>query len=140
MDTLNKFVSFYTDLASMRAEELASIYSQDVTFIDPIGKHQGIASVEAYFSKLLENAKHCQFTIQSKMTTNSGEHLVVWTMEYKTPKMNKGNIIKVEGLTLLKIRKDKISFHRDYFDLGQMIYENVPLLGRIIKRIKRSLS
>jgi hypothetical protein len=139
MDALEKFSSFYTDLASMRIEELASIYSDDVIFIDPIAEHVGLSAVEGYFARLLENAKYCQFEIHSQLHATNSQCMVTWTMEYKTPRMNKGKAIKVDGLTILTLKKDKIVFHRDYYDLGQMVYENVPLLGRVIKMIKRKM-
>lgn len=124
----------------MQVSELSSIYSDDVVFIDPIAEHKGIVAVEGYFSRLLHNAKYCQFVIHSKDQTTDGNFVVNWTMSFTSTKMNKGKPIDVDGLTVLKLSNNKIVFHRDYYDLGQMIYQNIPILGRIIKRIKRSLS
>lgn len=150
MDAIKKFESFYVDLESMKVEELADIYSNDVVFIDPIAAHSGIMSVKAYFTKLLRNAKNCDFAIQSidKISPRDKEesnatailaYSVTWKMTYATSGINKGKPIHVDGITQLKIKNNKIIFHRDYYDLGQMVYENIPLLGRIIKRIKRTL-
>lgn len=150
MDAIKKFESFYVDLESMKVEELADIYSNDVIFVDPIAAHSGITAVKTYFTKLLRNAKNCTFTIHSIDKTapldsevQSGitllSYLVTWKMTYTTPGINKGNPISVDGITQLRISDNKITFHRDYYDLGQMVYENIPLLGRIIKRIKRKL-
>ncbi|MFT6329939.1 MAG: hypothetical protein ACJAYN_001874 [Bermanella sp.] len=151
MDAIRKFESFYTDLASMKVDELADMYSSDVTFIDPIAAHSGISSVKNYFSKLLQNAKYCTFTIhsidqinsinsQSAPVTDISGYFVTWKMTFTSTRMNKGQAIKVDGITQLKIEHNKIIYHRDYYDLGQMVYENVPLLGRVIKRIKRTLA
>lgn len=154
MNAITKFESFYTDLASMRVEQLADIYSNDVTFIDPIATHSGITAVKEYFSKLLQNAKHCTFAIhsieqtvsvptesdaESKNATDRSSYLVTWKMSFTSSRINKGQPIHVDGVSQLKIIDDKITYHRDYYDLGQMIYENIPLLGKLIKRIKRTL-
>lgn len=139
MDIIDKFSSFYTDLASMQVSELGTIYSVDVTFIDPIAEHKGIEAVQTYFSNLLHNAKHCTFTIHEKLETTAGNFAVTWTMVYTSSRINKGKPISVDGITMLKLNNGEISFHRDYYDLGQMVYENVPVLGRIIKKIKRGL-
>jgi limonene-1,2-epoxide hydrolase len=151
MDAIRKFESFYTDLASMKIEELADIYSSDVTFIDPIAAHSGISSVESYFSKLLHNAKYCTFAIHSIDKTSSinsesaavistSAYFVTWRMAFTSTRMKNGQAIQVDGITQLKIEHNKIIYHRDYYDLGQMVYENVPLLGSVIKRIKRTLA
>ena len=39
----------------------------------------------------------------------------------------------------LKTRNGKIYYHRDYFDMGAMVYEQLPLLGRIVRKIKQRL-
>jgi hypothetical protein len=156
MNAITKFECFYTDLASMKIEELADLYSNDVTFIDPIATHSGITAVEEYFTKLLHNAKYCTFTIYSTQqtisiptesesesesgnTTDESSYLVTWKMSFTSARINKGQPINVDGVSQLIIKNDKITYHRDYYDLGQMIYENIPLLGRLIKRIKRTL-
>ena len=150
MNAIAKFETFYQNLASMKVEELPSLYSHDVIFIDPIARHKGIDAVKTYFSKLLENAKHCTFTIhlveQTSPVKQTNEkniaqptYLVTWTMIFTSDRMNKGQPITVDGITHLKIKDDKIAYHRDYYDLGQMVYENIPLLGRLIKMIKRTI-
>lgn len=139
MSVIDKFSSFYTDLASMQVSELCHIYSNNVTFIDPIAEHQGISAVENYFSKLLHNAKHCRFEIHSNESTENNKYIVTWTMEFTSSRMKNGTPIRVDGLSHLQVTDDKITFHRDYYDLGQMIYENIPLLGRIVKKVKRGL-
>lgn len=139
MDIIDQFSMFYTDLASMKIDELSNIYSQDIVFIDPVEKHKGIASVENYFTRLLSSAKFCTFTIHSKLETEDSGYLVTWTMKFTSKSMKRGKPISVDGITLLKIQDSKIVYHRDYYDLGQMVYENIPVLGRLIKKIKRSI-
>lgn len=139
MDIIEKFTAFYTDLESMKVEELSSIYSSDVVFIDPIEEHHGIAAVEEYFARLLKNAKFCKFTIHSAEGTTKGRYVVEWTMSFTSARINKGEPVHVNGLTLLNVEDNMIVRHRDYYDLGEMIYEHVPLLGGIIKRIKRKI-
>ncbi len=127
----------------MQVCELASIYSKDVVFIDPIAQHNGLGAVEEYFTKLLKNAKHCEFTIHQQETAESGDCVVTWTMEFSSKnaaKVSQSKLMSVDGITLLKIRDDKIFYHRDYYDLGQMVYENIPILGWLIKKIKRSIA
>lgn len=139
MDIIQKFSRFYTDLSSMKVDDLCSIYEKNVVFIDPIDTHHGIDSVKKYFSLLLQNTKHCQFTIHSTNKIGDNSVVIKWTMTYATKRLNGGNPVSVEGITWLDILDDKIILHRDYFDLGQMIYENVPLLGFFVKKVKGQL-
>ena len=65
---------------------------------------------------------------------------VEWNMTVCHPKLNRAQPIIVPGATLFEINNNnKITYHRDYFDAGIMLYEQIPLLGKIIKWIKRKL-
>ena len=48
--------------------------------------------------------------------------------------------IAVDGCSHLQWRGDRVVFHRDYYDLGQLLYDNIPLLGRVTGWLKRRLA
>jgi hypothetical protein len=49
-------------------------------------------------------------------------------------------VITLDGTTQLGVKDDIIVYHKDYYDLGEMVYEHVPLLGFVIKKIKGRLA
>ena len=57
-------------------------------------------------------------------------------MNYAHPKLAGGKDIVVDGATDLMF-EEKIIYHRDYIDMGQMLYEQIPVLGSIIRYIKK---
>jgi hypothetical protein len=57
-------------------------------------------------------------------------------MYLRHKRINGRREIQVEGISHLYIDCGKVNYHRDYFDAGQMLYENLPLLGGIIRKIK----
>jgi hypothetical protein len=59
-----------------------------------------------------------------------------WIMYLRHKRLNKGVLVTVDGLSLLRIDGQRIGYHRDYFDAGQLLYENVPVLGRMIRWIR----
>lgn len=140
MTILERFSQFYTDIDTMQIDQLSTIYSQEVVFIDPIAEYEGLKSVERYFAKLLTNAAHCQFMIHSMNQTVQQEYVLTWTMTFTSSRLNRGKPINVDGITQIRIQNNKICFHRDYYDVGQMIYENVPILGYWVKKIKERIN
>lgn len=139
MNVIEKFTAFYSNLESMQINELKTIYSSNVTFIDPIAHHCGLSAVEFYFSRLLRNAKRCEFDITDVNDTGNDVIFVEWQMRYSTKGAQKNKVITVDGITHLKVEDNFIVYQRDYYDLGEMVYENIPILGRLVKRIKKSL-
>lgn len=141
MTTIERFSLFYQELAHANLDELSSIYAQDVELIDPVGTHKGLPALRAYFENLLTNTEQCQFTIhnlhQTQIGVDTESAFLTWTMNVRHPKFARP--IVVDGSSELRLSKDRIVYHRDYYDLGQMVYEHIPLLGRIIKKIKSRL-
>ena len=54
------------------------------------------------------------------------------------PKLNRGKKFTVPGISAIHYG-NKIYSRRDYFDLGVMLYERLPLIGWLILIIKRNL-
>jgi hypothetical protein len=142
MDVIERFCKIYTDICQISPEDLSSIYSDNVLFIDPITSHHGLAEVKGYFNNLLTQAKSCKFDIAHILSCGPNDshvtHIANWTMKLT---LNKGDkLITLDGTTQLGIKDDIIVYHKDYYDVGEMVYEHVPLLGFVIKKIKSRLA
>lgn len=146
MDVINRFCKIYTDICQISPNDLESIYASDITFIDPITTHRGIDEVKHYFSNLLTQAETCKFDIsdifrcsqQNAQNQTDVTHLVNWTMTLVLKNSDKK--ITLDGTTQLGVKDDIIIYHKDYYDLGEMVYEHVPILGFIIRKIKGKLA
>jgi hypothetical protein len=45
----------------------------------------------------------------------------------------------VRGVTLIRFT-DRIYYHEDFFDLGAMLYQHVPVLGSVIRYLNNRMS
>ena len=129
----------YCSLATGNTAELAPLYSEDVYFEDPSHGIQGKAALIERFQHLYRKVDSCNFKFHQTLDTG-GEIFLAWTMILRQRGPKSGEVIRVEGASFLKVRNNCIYYHRDYFDLGASVYENVPMLGSIIKRIKQRLA
>ncbi|WP_165311714.1 nuclear transport factor 2 family protein [Vibrio ziniensis] len=129
---------FYQKLDKSNLHLLAEVYHHDVVFEDAAHRIEGLALLEDYFHSLYENVERCQFTIHT-MHQADGDGFLAWTMHLQHPKLSGGKQIDVRGMTHLQFSEHKVIYHRDYFDLGEMLYEHLPLLGGLIRAIKRRL-
>ncbi|WP_281556335.1 nuclear transport factor 2 family protein [Thalassomonas sp. RHCl1] len=132
---LDKFITIYQSLCADNLEILAELYHQDIIFQDPVHAIKGIQELSAYFDRLYQNIFYCRFRI-TQIVQDGNQAAVYWQMEFAHKRLNQGRQIQVEGHTLLMGKEDKVIYHRDYLDLGQMIYEHIPLLGRLILWLK----
>ena len=122
------------DLAAL--EVLEPIYSPTVTFIEPAGEIHGREQVFRHFRESCENLIDCRFVFDDQLEIcNHDRACLVWSMQFRHRKLSGGKQITTSGISLLKFT-DQIELHRDWFDLGQTVYEHVPLIGSIIRLIK----
>ena len=122
----------YENLDSLCAE----FYAPNVRFEDPLGNIDGMETLIAYYKNLYENVISIHFE-PLNIFTKGDEEVFVWQMNVKHKAVGGGEPIIVDGTSLLRYKDGKVVYHRDYFDLGAMLYEQIPVLGTIIGWIKK---
>jgi hypothetical protein len=132
---LTNFVSVYQVLSTTNLDLLGTIYHKEVTFIDPMHQVEGFDELFNYFENLYQNLTSCDFVIE-KVICQGDEAAIYWQMSYQHAKLNKGEVVTVYGNSHLKGEQDKVIYHRDYLDLGAMLYEQLPIFGKLTKWIK----
>ncbi len=135
MNLQQRFSQFYSSLDIESLQHLDSIYADDVTFVDPVAVHHGLLALDDYFRRLLVGCERCDFDIRSQYFDDT-RGWVNWTMTFVNSRLNRGEAISVDGSSVLEITDDRISYQRDYYDMGAMIYEQIPVLGRVIRHIR----
>ncbi|WP_168426591.1 nuclear transport factor 2 family protein [Erwinia amylovora] len=135
---LKQQVAFYQRLDASQLSMLAAIYHPDIRLCDPVGEHQGLAVVERYFAALLKNMRYCRFVVTLTREFDD-DALLLWRMEYAHPRLQGGADQTLEGSSYLQLRDGKVVFQRDYYDMGAMIYEKLPLVGAAVRLVRKRL-
>ncbi|TCS37113.1 nuclear transport factor 2 family protein [Reinekea marinisedimentorum] len=138
-DWLSKFVTTYQQLSTDNLTLLEDIYAESVEFQDPMHFVSGLSNLQSYFHNLYTNLKECRFEI-TDVIFNEREAAIYWVMNYRHPKLNNGKTVTVEGHSRLKGHDGRVHYHRDYLDLGAMLYEQIPVIGAFVKQVKRRAS
>lgn len=145
MSLQDKFSDFYANLTVAKLDQLNKIYTPDVTFIDPVAVHNGMSAVYDYFYKLVNVTEYCQFTIfrfsESHQTTAQAHCVAVeWRMDFASKKLLNGKQLSLHGMSMLDISGELIVQQRDYYDMGEMLYEHTPVLGTVVRFLKHRLA
>lgn len=136
---MDNFLKTYKKLNRDNLTLLNEIYRPEIVFIDPAHRIEGLTSLSTYFHHLYTNINHISFDFHNPLQVEQAGY-VQWTMIFSHPHIKKGRMITVDGASYVQFAEDgKVCFHRDHFDLGTMIYQHIPGLGRVIKTINRRL-
>lgn len=121
---------------------LSRIYRTDIVFQDPIRRVEGLSELARYYAGTMENLQECRFEfgqiIETESAQAAGVHQAVlfWDMHYRHPKLAGGKLLTISGNSHIKFQ-DKVFYHRDYYDVGAMMYEHVPVVGWVIQQLKK---
>lgn len=137
MDT-SLFIKTYESLTKDNCEIIKDIYHPDVEFEDPIRKTFGLSELLPYLSDSYQNVHYCRFQITDSIEQEN-QACVRWLMRLSHPKLSQGRELTVHGCSVLHYQDELIIYHRDYFDLGEMVYQNIPILGSVVAMIRQRL-
>lgn len=136
--TVERFQRLFNSLSAGNIRGLEDVYSTRVRFADPFGSLEGIDELQAYFDKVYANVKACRFHFGDVLISEQNVS-IEWTMQLKHPRLRRGREVSVHGCSRLIVSEGRVLYHRDYFDAGEMLYENLPILGAAV-RFVRSLA
>jgi limonene-1,2-epoxide hydrolase len=136
-DALDKVKRFYEVFDKKHVDSLEDIYSESIIFVDPFHQIEGIQSLKAYFGNLANNINYCRFHFKHE-AVNNDDIFLQWRMEFSHPNIKKGLALELDGVSHLVVR-EKIIYHRDYFDSVALLYRHIPLLGSVIRQIEKNM-
>jgi hypothetical protein len=134
---ISSLKSFYSDFNLEKTNYIKEIYTQDVEFKDPVHTITGSLALKTYLRKMAKSMHHYKIIYKDELVNGTSAYLS-WDMEIGHPKLMGGKIFVVPGITHIKFT-NKIFYHEDSYDMGSLIYERIPILGRLINYLKNRL-
>jgi hypothetical protein len=136
---MENFLTTYKLLNAGNLELLDTIYSDHIRFVDPAHEIVGLARLKEYFAGLYANVTSIEFDFVREIRLGD-EGYVQWRMTFSHRRLKGGRPINVEGASYVQFDiTNKVYFHRDYFDLGAMLYEQLPVVGPVVAALKRRI-
>jgi hypothetical protein len=136
-----RIIKLFNDLRKDNLQILDGFYDPQVKFVDPLGKIQSRKDIKAYYKNLYQNVTSIRFEFDEIIGSNNN-YSAPWVMYLKAKNLNNEEEIAVSGVSVIKFREGKgglVYYHRDYFDMGEFIYQHVPILGFIIRKVNDKL-
>jgi hypothetical protein len=139
ISSLTKLKQYYESFGQASFDNLEDIYADDVIFTDPLHKISGVVALKEYFKSICSNLTYCQFTFTDEIVDKKSACLK-WQMEYSHESLKNNARLTLTGVSLIHFLDDKITLQEDFYDMGAMTYEHVPLLGSAIRVVKARIT
>lgn len=137
--TKEKISHFFESLNEETSLEIfTTIYDEEIVFKDPFNNVKGIDAVYGIFAHMYENLITPRFVITEYIGTESTAY-VKWDFIFTFKGETEEKVF--EGVSRLEINvHDKVTSHTDYWDAAENIYEYLPLVGSVLRMIKKKIS
>ena len=134
---VNDIVTFFETITPQSIARVAELYAPDATFKDPFNDVRGLPDIERIYSHMFEALNAPRFIVTSQLVDGPACFLI-WEFKFYFKNFDKTTEQTVRGGThLLLDAQGKITAHRDYWDPAEEVYEKLPVLGGVMRWLKK---
>ena len=134
-DWIENFIAMYHRVNIKTLSLLPYLYHDRIHYICPLTEIHSLPDLIRYSEQAFESVLQCEFTVTDKLVMENRAALY-WRLSLRHKAIDQGLPIELDGHSLLQQQDGLITFHRDYFDSGQLVYERLPVLGTAIRWYK----
>ncbi|MES2088590.1 MAG: nuclear transport factor 2 family protein [Pseudomonadota bacterium] len=128
-------VRFFEQLKPADLPRLGEVYAPDAHFKDPFNEVQGVPAIEAIFAHMFRALASPHFVVTSQMAQGD-QAFLVWDFRFQFKGQSTWQTIR--GATHVRFDdQGRITLHRDYWDAAEELYEKLPVLGGLMRWLKR---
>lgn len=135
---LAHFIQVFESLAEDKVETLTELYTEDAFFKDPFNEVNGHAGMLGVFRHMYKRVEGAKFVVTDRLLQDDNA-FIVWNFQFGL----KGWQIcqHIHGSSHIKFAHDgKVYYHRDYWDAATELYEKIPVLGVMMRLLKKQVS
>lgn len=139
-DHVTRVIAFFETLTPQTLDQLAQVYAADARFKDPFNEVQGVGAIRGIFEHMFVNLRHPRFVI-TRYIAQGNDCFLTWNFYFSQDRMGAGAEQKIAGAThLVFTAEGQIGLHRDYWDAAEELYEKLPVVGSLMRWLKRRAS
>lgn len=114
-----------------------ALYTPEARFKDPFNEVRGHAAIAGVYAHMFLALHDPRFVVHDALV--QGERCFLrWDFLFAMRRLRAGVPQRIHGGSWLVLAPDgRIAEHRDYWDTAEELYEKLPLLGTLMRWVKR---
>ena len=137
---IDRFSRLFADLSVPNVDALiGEVYADSLFFNDTVKTIDHLADLRAYMLATAQSVEACRVEMLDQV--RSGEDFYFrWEMEIVFKALQPGLVDLTPGMTHIRFDEEgRVVLHQDFWDPARGIYEHIPVLGPILRKIKARL-
>jgi len=134
---VERIARFFETLTPQAVKQLDAYYMAEATFKDPFNEVVGIAAIQDIFSHMYVALDQPHFVVRGGMV-DGAQCLLTWEFRFRFKRFDTHTLQTVRGASHLMLAEDgRIRMHRDYWDAAEELYEKLPVVGGLMRWLKK---
>lgn len=134
---LERVVRFYETLTPASIAQVREVYAAGASFKDPFNEVQGHDAIVRIFEHMFVQVAEPRFVVRERM--RQGAHaFLTWEFRFRMRHLGRGDVLVRGASHLVFDAGGQVALHRDYWDAAEELYEKLPLLGGLMRLLKRA--
>jgi ketosteroid isomerase-like protein len=131
-----RVVEAFESLRPESLDALCALYADDARFKDPFNDVRGHAALRAIFAHMFRSLDAPRFEIRETIVQGD-QCFLTWDFRFRMKRFARAEQC-IHGGSHLRFGADgRIALHRDYWDAAEELYEKLPLVGGLMRWLKR---
>ena len=134
---VDRLCAYFETISPQAVGRIGEFYAADARFKDPFNEVRGLPEVQRIFSHMFVALERPRFVVTDSIV-GENQCFLTWNFEFHLRRFDRATLQTIRGASHLKFSADGlIDFHRDYWDAAEELYEKLPVLGGLMRWLKR---
>ena len=134
---LVRLVDYWQTLTPASVDALPTLYAADACFRDPFNDITGIEKIQHIFADMFVRLDAPKFEIIETIEESHGAFLI-WDFTFRIKALRPEQNRRIHGTSHIRFAPNGlVQYHRDYWDAAGELYEQLPLVGILIRFLKK---
>lgn len=136
-EAVERIVVYFETLSPESVQRIGEFYTDDAYFKDPFNEVRGISAIERIFGHMYGQLHEPRFIITGWVVQGE-QACLTWDFRFRFRRFSPAQEQTICGASHLLLASDgRIRSHRDYWDAAEELYEKLPVLGGLMRWLKR---
>ena len=138
-ERLDNLIRYFETIAEATVPQLRHFYAAAAYFKDPFNEVQTVERIEQIFAHMFGPLSEPRFIVCARIEQGD-EAFLTWDFRFRIKKYKPEVEQVIRGGSHLRFNtQNKVCYHRDYWDAAAELYEKLPLIGGLMRFMKRRM-
>ena len=136
-EAVTRVIAFFENLSPADVATIGQFYGPQARFKDPFNEVVGVPAIQGIFAHMFETLEQPRFVVTGRVVQGQ-QCFLTWDFLFAFKDFHKVVTQTVRGASHLVLdEQGRVTLHRDYWDAAEELYEKLPVVGALMRWLKK---